>query len=293
MTDPGGFESERLDRGAKSDELIERFEVDGTIGPIRGEAYRARNPEGAVVICHGFKGFAHWGFFPHLARELQHARMNAITFDFSGSGMGADRENATEEERFTNNSFSAELNDLDKVIATAREEGWITGKFGMFGHSRGGGIAILHAASDERVGALVTWASISHVRRWSDIEAKAWRKQGFTEIANSRTGQVFKLGTKLLDDVEANADGKLDVKAAAAKVRASWLILHGMNDETVLPAEAESLHVASKSVSTLRIIEGNHGFDARHPFTEVPRTWRRPPPRPFRFSPSNWRARRR
>jgi pimeloyl-ACP methyl ester carboxylesterase len=271
MTDPGGFERERLTGRPKAGELIERFEVDGTVGPIRGEAYRARNPEGTVVICHGFKGFAHWGFFPFLAHEIRCSGLNAITFDFSGSGMGADRENATEDERFTKNTFSAELRDLDKVIATAREEGWITGKFGLFGHSRGGGIAILHAAADERVGALVTWASISHVSRWSEVEAKAWRKRGFAEIANSRTGQVLKLGTALLDDVDANSKGSLDVRAAASRVRAPWLILHGTKDETVRPEEAKSLHSASPQ-STLRIIEGNHGFDAKHPFTEAPAT---------------------
>ena len=38
---------------------------------------------------------------------------------------------------------------------------------GVVGHSRGGGIAVLQAASDPRVRALVTWAAISSVERWS------------------------------------------------------------------------------------------------------------------------------
>jgi dienelactone hydrolase len=269
MTDPGGFERQYIVRGAKSEDLFAGFEIDGTLGPIRGEVFRAHNPEGTVVICHGFKGFAHWGFFPHLAREIRNAGLNAITFDFSGSGMGADRENATEENRFTDNTFSAELADLDRVIVAMRAGGWITGKYGLFGHSRGGGIAILRAGLDADVGALVTWASISTVRRWDDAEAKAWRARGFTEIENSRTRQVFKLGTALLDDVDKNASGKLDIEAAASRVKAPWLILHGKADETVLPAEGERLHAAAKG-STLRVIEGNHGFDAKHPLTEVP-----------------------
>src|SRR5438046_491435 len=158
MTDPGGFERQYIVRGAKSEDLFAGFEIDGTLGPIRGEVFRAHNPEGTVVICHGFKGFAHWGFFPHLARELRNAGLNAITFDFSGSGIGADRENVTEEKKFTENTFSAELADLERVIVAMRAGGWITGKYGLFGHSRGGGIAILRAGSNADVGALVTWA---------------------------------------------------------------------------------------------------------------------------------------
>ncbi len=270
MTDPGGFELDRLGGEAQSAAPSEWFEVEGVMGPIRGEVFRAKNARGTVIICHGFKGFAQWGFFPHLAREIRNAGLNAITFDFSGSGMGPDRESATEEERFNNNTFSAEVADLDKVVAMARTEGWIDGAFGLFGHSRGGGVAILHAASDGNVGALVTWNSISHVNRWSAAEEKVWRDRGYAEIANSRTGQVFKLGTALLDDVANNAGGSLDIQGAASRVKAPWLILHGKSDETVPPSEAESLAAASNGRATLRHIEGNHGFDGRHPLIEVP-----------------------
>lgn len=249
----------------------EPFETEGALGPIRGEVYRAKNPEGTVVICHGFKGFAHWGFFPYLAGEIANGGLNAVTFDFSGSGIGADRESGTENEKFERNTVSAELADLDRVIASARARGVIgSGKFGLFGHSRGGGIAILHAGSDENVGALVTWNSISFVKRWTDAEAKAWRSRGYSEIVNSRTGQVYKMGTALLDDVEANSAGKLDVDAAASRITAPWLILHGKADETVPPGEAERLHAASKGRATLHLIEGNHGFGAKHPFSEIP-----------------------
>ncbi len=269
MTDPGGFEMDRLD-GAKSEDLFAWFKMDGALGPIRGEVFRAHNPKGTVVICHGFKGFAHWGFFPELAKRIASAGMNAVTFDFSGSGVGEDRETWSDEDRFSRNTFTAELKDLERVIAMVRSQGWITGSFGLLGHSRGGGVAILHAAKDEDVAALVTWNSISHVQRWSEAEAAAWRKKGYTEIANARTGQVFKMGPALVDDVAANAKGSLDIDAAAGRVKAPWLILHGEGDETVPSAEAERLHAASKSRSTLRIIPGNHGFDGKHPLTEVP-----------------------
>ena len=71
--------------------IPESFSLEGSGGVIRGEAYRPRNSLGTVVICHGFKGFAHWGFFPYLARAVAEAGMRAITFDLSGSGVGPDR----------------------------------------------------------------------------------------------------------------------------------------------------------------------------------------------------------
>ena len=128
---------------------------------IRGEAYVPANASGTVVICHGFKGFAHFAFFPYLAERLADAGLRAVTFDFSGSGIGDDRENFTNPLAFTHNTYLQELDDLDAVISEARVHDWIEGPYGLFGHSRGGGIAILQAARDANVGALVTWAAIS------------------------------------------------------------------------------------------------------------------------------------
>ncbi len=239
---------------------------------IRGEVYAAESPVGSVVICHGFKGFAHWAFFPYLARRLAQDGLNAITFDFSGSGIGPDRELFTQAEAFAGNTCSRELEDLDLVEDYAHRKGWIDGKFGLFGHSRGGGMAILFAAAaDSEVNSLVTWSAISYPSRWSPEDTHTWRKRGHTEITNSRTGQVMRLETDLLDDVELYGKTKLNIEAASAKIKVPWLIVHGTADETVPSTEAEHLHTLSKGASTLRLIEGaNHCFDAKHPLNEVP-----------------------
>ena len=244
--------------------------VDGL--SIRGEAYLAEAPIGSVIVCHGFKGFAHWAFFPYLARTLAQDGLNAITFDFSGSGIGADRESFVQAEAFAHNTFSRELEDLELVEDYGRRRKWIHGKFGLFGHSRGGGMAILYAAAQTAdVSSLVTWAAISYPNRWSPEDVITWRKRGHTEITNSRTGQVMRLETDLLDDVELHGKTKVNIEAAAAKIKAPWLIIHGTADDTVPSSEAEHLHSLSKGMSTLRLIEGaNHGFSATHPLNEVP-----------------------
>ena len=251
----------------------EAFEIPCKDGlTIRGDVYPAESAIGSVVLCHGFKGFAHWGFFPYLARKLAESGLTAITFDFSGSGIGADRDSFTEPAAFAGNTLSREQEDLDNLIDYARRRKLIGAKFGMFGHSRGGGTAILFAApADSGVSSLVTWASISYPNRWSSEDVLTWRRQGYADVTNSRTGQVMRLDTDLLDDVELHGKTKLDIEAAARKIKVPWLIVHGTGDETVPSTEAERLHALSPGVSTLRLIKGaNHGFDAKHPLGEAP-----------------------
>ena len=239
---------------------------------LRGDLYRAENAIGSVIVCHGFKGFARWAFFPHLSRALAGKGLTTITFDFSGSGIGPDRENFTEAEAFAHSTFTRDLEDLELVEDYARRMNWISGKFGLFGHSRGGGMAILYTAAEgSNVNSLVTWAAISYPNRWKPDDVLEWRRRGFTDITNSRTGQVMRLETDLLDDVELHGKTKVNIEGAAAKVRVPWLILHGTADETVPSSEAESLHSKAKGVSTLRLIEGSgHTFEAKHPLEEIP-----------------------
>lgn len=264
MIEPEPFELAR-DRPGEGKPLV-----------VRGEAYHPESAPGtahSVVICHGFKGFAHWAFFPYLAREIAESGMRAITFDFSGSGVGPDRQNFSQLEEFTTNTFTQELTDLDQVVGEARRRGWIENGFGLFGHSRGGGVAILHASHDRNVKALVTWASISSTFRWSDSDVAAWRQRGYNDIHNSRTGQNMRLGTAILDEVEALGKTKLDVGAAARRVTVPWLIVHGDADETVSIEEGELLSSLSPGRSTLWKVEaGNHVFGASHPVTDAPPT---------------------
>ena len=252
----------------------EAFEIPCKDGlSIRGEVYPAASSLGTVIACHGFKGFAHWGFFPYLGRTLAENGLTAVTFDFSGSGIGRDRESFTEADAFAGNTLSREQDDLDNLVEYAKRMKLIRGKkFGLFGHSRGGGSAILFAAApDSDVSSLVTWAAISYPNRWSKEDVGTWRKRGYAEVTNSRTGQIMRLGTDLLEDVEQHGQTKLNIEAAAAKIKVPWLIVHGTADDTVPSSEAERLHALSPGVSTLRLIKGaNHGFDAKHPLTEVP-----------------------
>jgi pimeloyl-ACP methyl ester carboxylesterase len=206
--------------------------------------------------------------FPPLSERLARAGFTAVSFNFSGSGVD-DAGDFTLPERFGHNTFSAELSDARQVLqALDRGELGVTtpGPVGLIGHSRGGGIAVLNAARDVRIQALVTWAAISTVQRWGSEECARWRKTGHTTVLNARTGQELPLYTDVLDDIDRNASA-LDIRSAAANIRVPWLVVHGRDDESVAFAEAETLVAASSGTARLLEVKGGgHTFGAAHPW---------------------------
>jgi uncharacterized protein len=219
-----------------------------------------------VVICHGFKGFKDWGMFPMVAERLALAGFTAVTFNFSGSGVGPASDVVDEPERWFRQTLSGDLADLETVISHVLGDGprWL----GLVGHSRGGGVAILQAARDARVKALVTWAAVAGFQRYSDEDLARWRREGRIDVVNARTHQVLPMGLESLRDLERNAAGTLDVLAAARRVTVPWLIVHGSADESVPADEADMLAGASGSARTERLtVEGaRHTFGAQHPW---------------------------
>lgn len=226
-----------------------------------------------VVVCHGFKGFQEWGFFPAIAELLAERGFTVVRFNFASSGMEPGDELVTDLEAFRTTPISRDLEDLQLVVAALGHRiaaGRVdTRRIGLLGHSRGGGVALLAAAHSElrdEIGALVTWAAIGSTDRLSAEEKARWRADGALPIENARTGQQLELGTEVLDDLDRNA-AELDLAAAAARRTAPWLLIHGEADATVPVAEAEALATAAADPSRLlRIEAGEHTFGAKHPF---------------------------
>ena len=231
----------------------------------------------AVVICHGFKGFQEWGFFPYIAELLAARGFHAVRFNFSGGGMRPGDALVTDLDAFRGATFGRDLDELlwlvEHVDALDPEridpDRVDTGRIGLFGHSRGGGTAVLAAAeagATERIQALVTWAAVATFDRLSAEEKAAWRQRGELAIVNSRTGQELALGRAVLDDLEANTD-RLDILAAAARRRAPWLIVHGRQDASVPVDEARRLAARAREPrELLEIEEAGHTFEVGHPF---------------------------
>ena len=225
-----------------------------------------------VVICHGFKGFMEVGFFPSLAALLAERGFVAVRFNLSGTGMRPGDERVTDLAAFRDNTYSRELADLTAVL-DATAGGAIApgrvdrGRIGLFGHSRGGGIALLAAASPawrDRLRALVTWAAIADTDRFTPEQKEEWRRDGEFPVVNVRTGQQLAMGLGMLADIEERR-AELDLPAAAAARRAPWLIVHGAEDETVSVDAAHLLAERAASPAELLLVPGGEPHLRRPP----------------------------
>lgn len=238
----------------------------------------SRADRAVVLLVHGFKGFMHWGFFPELARRLARAGLVVVSYNASHNGVSArasDRaprwEDIDDDDAFARNTHALEVRDLDLVRAWVRGGGLQAGfglavdaaREGLFGHSRGGGIALLSAARAQPR-ALVAWAPIDDIDRVDASTKAAWRATGTLAVPNARTGQVHHLGLDILDEVE-RADPALDVLGAARRVTCPTLVVHGTDDGAVPFSAAERLMAALPKAELLALAGANHAFGASHP----------------------------
>ena len=252
-------------------ELSERFTIESMQGlPIRGIVQAPADPQSLVVLIHGFKGFMQWGFFPWLAEDLVSRGFAVCRFDFSRNGVGEAGEDFDELDLFADDTYSLELDDLSRVIAHLAERP-VTGTLpvSLVGHSRGGAIALLGAASVENLASVVTWSSISALHRWDEATVSRWRSEGSIGFPNARTGQTMRVSTAILDDLERRAEA-LDLDAAIRRLPAPLLVIHGATDDTVPVSEAHRIAGSAPDVSTVILNDASHTYGAIHPLVHVP-----------------------
>lgn len=234
--------------------------------------YGLPNENNPAIICvHGFKGFKDWGFWHYTGEILTSKNYFVITFNFSYNGVSIGKEEFDEPEKFAENTYSREVNELNELIdATAGGffEGVKFNSIGLLGHSRGGADAIIAASENSKVNALVTWASIAELDRYSDRQKSEWRQKGYLEVINSRTKQVMRMNLTLLEDIDSNADGRLNIKKAVSSLNIPYLIIHGDQDLAVNVHEAKLLYeYSNKKETEIQLVKAaGHTFDIKHPF---------------------------
>lgn len=223
-----------------------------------------------VVVCHGFKGFMDWGFFPGLSRVLAENGFVCVSMNTSGSGIGDDPLVMDDDEAFFRDTYGRQVEDIARVRAFARTlEGVDPTREALLGHSRGGGAMILAAAA-EAPRALVTWAAIDDVDRYDDATKARWRADGVLHVPNGRTGQVHRISVAALEEIEADPE-RFDIVAAAARIEAPFLAVHGTADATVDPGAAARLAAAAPTGRSHSVDGASHTFDAGHPCDDVHR----------------------
>jgi uncharacterized protein len=224
-----------------------------------------------LIFVHGFKGFKDWGFGPYIGNYFAKIGFFILTFNFSHNGVGESLTEFIELEKFANNTFSLEISELSELISA-----YLTGyfgitenkKIGLLGHSRGGAISILTANKRKEVMAVALWSSVSKLDRYSDRQKEKWRKNGVFEVFNKRTKQSMKLNIALLNDIEKNKEGILNIEKAIKNLNRPLFIAHSEQDLAVPIKEAEQIFSWSNKELTefFKVPESGHTFNIKHPF---------------------------
>lgn len=227
-----------------------------------------------VIICHGFKGFKDWGMFPRIGEYMAEQGFVAITFNFSGNGVGEDPESFTELEKFGRNTYQQELNDLDFLIQQVKHGGLPLGehmdayRIGIMGHSKGGGDTILYASSyPENVRAIATWNGIAHVDIFGADVRRQVEEEGVGYVMNGRTGQKMPIEKVVLDDIDVNAR-QYDLLNCVAQLNVPLLIVQGREDFPRLVKGAESLNEHARQAVLYWVDGAGHTFNMVHPHKE-------------------------
>jgi pimeloyl-ACP methyl ester carboxylesterase len=225
-----------------------------------------------IILVHGFKGFKDWGFWPVLAEYFANNYYFVLSFNFSHNGIGKNLTEFSELDKFAQNTFSLEISELSELINAYLNNYFgpvHNKKIGLLGHSRGGAITLLTSLINKNIDAFAVWSTVALLDRYSTRQKEKWKKEGVFELMNTRTKQVMRLNTTLLDDLEKNINGSLNIEKAVSQLNKPLLIVHGDQDLVVRIKEAELLYSwTDKSKTELFKIHGTgHTFDMKHPHT--------------------------
>jgi pimeloyl-ACP methyl ester carboxylesterase len=227
-----------------------------------------------VVFAHGFKGFKDWGHFNKMMGFFIANNFVFVKFNFSHNGGTIEQPiDFPDLEAFGNNNYSKELNDLETVIDWVEHNQQIPkdeingNEIYLIGHSRGGGISIIHAVEDNRIKKLVTWAAVSDFMSRLPQDLTKWKADGVLYVENARTHQQMPMYYQFVEDNLKNKE-RLNIRKAAEKLTVPHLIVHGTNDEAVHVSDAKNLKLWNPSSELFLVEGGNHTFGAKHPFED-------------------------
>lgn len=199
-----------------------------------------------VVLCHGMMSAKEGRKQEAFAAALERDGLSALRFDFSFCGESGGH--------FPDITFTQEVDDLASAVRWVREHGG--GPVGLLGSSMGGAVALLYAARDPGVRAVVTLAAVAFpgrlVERMEVLKRKmeAWKAEGHRFGAEGEVGESFCRDAALQD-----------VPGATGKLSAPVLILHGALDDVVPVSDARALYGSAAEPKRLRVLpEADHRF---------------------------------
>ena len=232
---------------------------------------------GAVILCHGFKGYKDYGFFPYLAQQFADSGFVAHRFNFSHSGMTNNIETFERADLFEQDTWGKQHYDLLAVTAAVRD-GRLAGQgvpIVWFGHSRGG-LTTLTAAGQvgesRQPDGIIAVSSPDRANNLLPEQEALLKAESYLVSPSSRTGQQLRIGSEWLEEIE-QAGERFDPCAAVKKIICPLMLIHGTDDQTV-SAETSRKITDNASRARLVVVPGaDHVFGAPNPMpidTEPP-----------------------
>lgn len=193
-----------------------------------------------VVIGHGVTGNKERPFIVHLAESLAEAGISVLRFSFSGNG--------DSEGEFTDSTITKEVADLGCVLDAL--DGYTVA---YVGHSMGGAVGVLRAATDERIRFLVSLAGMVHT--------KAFAQREFGDVTPDEgfmwDEPACPLSQAYMDDLSAIDS----VVRHASDVTVPWLLVHGAEDDVVpLQDSLDILRHANEGAELVQFMNADHVF---------------------------------
>ena len=153
-------------------------------------------------------------------------------------------------EIFRKSTISKEVEDLKAVVTAAHESGY---RIIYAGHSMGGAVGTLAAASDDRIKFLISLAGM--------VNTKAFYDREFGEETPD-SGCMWEEPSCPLSSVFKNdLESIVSTAPKAADVKVPWLLIHGTEDD-VVPVEdsREIFALANEPKKIVEIPGANHVF---------------------------------
>jgi len=190
---------------------------------------------GVAVLLHAASGVKEAPIMETLAEAMRAQGYSVVRFD-ARHAVGGD-------EPFTHFTTSAYLDDLAEVITWTRAQSWAHGPLTLVGHSIGGLVAGLFAATHPGavqklilLAPTLSGASYVHAHDARDAAGlEAWRRTGLRMVPHPLTGETYGLSYLFVEDML-----QYDLTTHAQELTMPVLTFVGTVDQTTSPSECDA-----------------------------------------------------
>lgn len=219
------------------------MEIRNRLGEVIDHAFHdADRDDMLVIVAHGLTGDKDRDLMVKLTENLATAGWPSMRISYSGCGESGGR--------FEDMNITKEVEDLHAVLDQVKG----TKKIVYIGYSQGGAVGALAAAKDDRISVLVSLAGMVNTKTFCETEFgdQVPDQSCMWEDETHPYTQQFK------DDLY----GIGNTLTAARDIRSPWLMIHGSEDDVVLPKDSNELYLTLRGKKKHVVVEGtDHSFE--------------------------------